>query len=86
MQRFTLTLTEFHDLKPDQWTELRERAEAFLRDDSGGAAGLDDEVDGWDMGYWLFRLLLGGRNVMEILGQDAPVKASFDFEDSSKSE
>ena len=85
MQRFTLTL-EFHDLKPDQWTELRERAEAFLRDDSDGAAGLDDEVDGWDMGYWLFRLLLGGRNVMEILGQDAPVKASFDFEDSSKSE
>lgn len=82
MQRFTLTL-EFHDLKPQQWTELRGRAEQFLRSDSEGAKGLDDEVDGWDMGYWLFRLLLSGHNVMEILGEQDPVKATFDFEDST---
>ena len=83
MQRFTLTL-EFLDLKPHQWTELRSRAEAFLRGDSEGESGLDDRVDGWDMGYWLFRLMLGGCNVMDVLGEENPVKASFDFEDSNK--
>lgn len=82
MQRFTLTL-EFPDLKPHQWTELRARAEQFLRSDSEGERGLEDEVDGWDMGYWLFRLLLSGHNVMEILGEHDPVKATFDFEDST---
>jgi hypothetical protein len=85
MQRFTLTL-EFHDLKPHQWTELRNQAEALVRDQSGGEAGLDDQVDGWDMGYWLFRLLLGGVNVMEILGEEEPVKAGFDFEDTTTAE
>jgi hypothetical protein len=85
MQRFTLTL-EFHDLKPNQWTELRSQAEALVRDQSGGEAGLDDQVDGWDMGYWLFRLLLGGVNVMEILGEAEPVKAGFDFEDTTVAE
>jgi len=85
MQRFTLNL-EFPDLKPHQWTELRSRAEAYLRDDSEGESGLDDQTDGWDMGYWLFRLLLGGRNVMDVLGEENPVKASFDFEDSTEAE
>lgn len=83
MQRFTLTL-EFPDLKPHQWTALRAMAEKCLRDDSKGQSGLDDETDGWDMGYWLFRLLLAGCNVMDVLGEESPVKASFDFEDSVK--
>ena len=43
MQRFTLNL-EFPDLKPHQWTELRGRAEAFLREDSEGKTGLEDQV------------------------------------------
>jgi hypothetical protein len=82
MQRFTLTL-EFPDLRPHQWTALRAKAEQCLREDSGGATGLDDETDGWDMGYWLFRLLLAGCDVMEILGDENPVRASFDFDDSA---
>jgi hypothetical protein len=85
MQRFTLTL-EFPDLKPEQWTELRSRAESLLRDQSGGETGLDDQADGWDMGYWIFRLLLGGVAVMDILGEQEPVRAGFDFEDSSNLE
>ncbi|HLA80872.1 MAG TPA: hypothetical protein VJP78_04460 [Thermoleophilia bacterium] len=85
MQRFTLTL-EFPDLKPYQWRALRDKAENFLREDSEGKSGLDDQTDGWDMGYWLFRLMLGGRSVMEILGQESPVKATFDFEDSVKAQ
>ncbi len=85
MQRFTLTL-EFPDLKPHQWTALRAKAEEFLREDSDGERGLEDETDGWDMGYWLFRLLLGGCNVMEILGEEHPIKAGFDFDDSVKTE
>jgi hypothetical protein len=85
MQRFTLTL-EFPDLKPHQWTALRDMAEKCLRQDSEGQSGLDDETDGWDMGFWLFRLLLGGCNVMDVLGEENPVRASFGFEDSAKAE
>ncbi|MCL5735226.1 MAG: hypothetical protein M1274_06485 [Actinobacteria bacterium] len=85
MQRFTMTL-EFSDLKPYQWTALRERAEIFLREESDGKLGLDDQTDGWNAGYWLFRLVLGGRTVMDVLGEENPVKASFDFDDSVKSE
>jgi hypothetical protein len=85
MQRFTLTL-EFPDLKPHQWTALRAKAEQCLREDSEGKTGLDDETDGWDMGFWLFRLLLSGCSVMDILGEENAVKASFDFDDSVKPE
>jgi hypothetical protein len=81
VQRFTLTL-EFPDLKPKQWTKLREMAEQTLRDESQGSCGLDDETDGWDMGFWLFRLILGCTGVMDLLSEESPVKASFDFEDS----
>jgi hypothetical protein len=63
MQRFNLTL-EFPDLKPQQWTRLRVMAEEAVREDSGGESGLDDATDGWDLGYWLFRLILGGHCVM----------------------
>ena len=80
MQRFTLTL-EFPDLKPYQWTTLRAMAEKCLREDSEGRSGLDDEIDGWDMGFWLFRLLLCGCNVIDVLGEENAVRASFDFED-----
>jgi hypothetical protein len=80
MQRFTLTL-EFPDLKPHQWTALRALAEECLREDSEGMSGLDDEIDGWDMGFWLFRLLLCGHNVIDVLGEENAVKAAFDFED-----
>ncbi len=80
MQRFTLTL-EFPDLKPHQWITLRAMAEKCLREDSEGRSGLDDEVDGWDMGFWLFRLLLCGCNVIDVLGEEHTVKAGFDFED-----
>ena len=85
MQRFTLTL-EFPDLKPHQWTTLRDMAEKRLREESGGQSGLDDETDGWDMGFWLFRLLLGNSNAMEVLGEENPVAARFDFEDSVRAE
>jgi hypothetical protein len=81
VQRFTLTL-EFPDLKPRQWTRLREMAEQTLREESAGRSGLDDETDGWDMGFWLFRLILGCPGVMEVLSEESPVKASFEFEDS----
>jgi hypothetical protein len=81
VQRFTLTL-EFPDLKPKQWTKLREMAEQTLRDESQGSSGLDDETDGWDMGFWLFRLVLGCTGVMDLLSEESPVKASFEFEDS----
>ena len=81
MQRFTLTL-EFPDLKPRQWTRLREMAEQALREDSGGNSGLDDETDGWDMGFWLFRLMLSCPGVMDVLSEESSVKASFQFEDA----
>ncbi len=81
MQRFNLTL-EFADLKPHQWTRLRAMAEAAEREDSGGISGLDDATDGWDLGYWLFRLILGGHNVMEVLGEEQSIMASFTFEDA----
>jgi hypothetical protein len=81
MQRFSLSL-EFPDLKPQQWTRLREMAEQAVREDSGGESGLDDATDGWDLGYWLFRLILSGHCVLEVLGEEHPVKASFEFEDS----
>ena len=81
MQRFTLTL-EFPDLKPKQWTRLREMAEQALREDSGGNSGLDDETDGWDMGFWLFRLMLSCPGVMDVLSEESSVKASFQFEDA----
>jgi hypothetical protein len=84
MQRFNLTL-EFPDLKPQQWTKLRAMAEQVVRDDSGGESGLDDATDGWDLGYWLFRLILGGHCVMDVLGEDNPVTASFEFEDAIES-
>lgn len=80
MQRFNLTL-EFPDLKPQQWTQLRAMAEEAVREDSDGRSGLDDATDGWDLGYWLFRLILSGRSVMEVLGEEHPVKASFSFEE-----
>ena len=85
MQRFTLTL-EFPDLKPKQWTRLREMAEQALREDSGGNSGLDDETDGWDMGFWLFRLMLSCPGVMDVLSEESSVKASFEFEDSIESD
>ena len=85
MQRFTLTL-EFPDLKPGQWTRLREMAEQALRDDSGGISGLDDETDGWDMGFWLFRLMLSCPGVMDVLSEESSVKASFEFVDSARSD
>jgi hypothetical protein len=85
VQRFTLTL-EFPDLKPKQWTRLREMAEQALRDDSGGTSGLDDETDGWDMGFWLFRLMLSCPGVMDILSEESPVTASFEFVDSVRSD
>jgi hypothetical protein len=81
VQRFTLTL-EFPDLKPKQWTRLREMAEQALREDSGGNSGLDDETDGWDMGFWLFRLMLSCPGVMDVLSEESSVKASFQFEDA----
>ncbi len=81
MQRFNLTL-EFSDLKPQQWTRLRAMAEEAVREDSEGESGLDDATDGWDLGYWLFRLILSGRGVMEVLGEEQPVQASFSFEDA----
>lgn len=81
MQRFNLTL-EFPDLKPQQWKTLRDMAERMLREESEGQRGLDDATDGWDLGYWLFRLILGGERVMDVLGQEHPVKASFEFDDS----
>ena len=84
MQRFTLTL-EFPDLKPKQWTRLREMAEQALREDSEGRSGLDDETDGWDMGFWLFRLMLSCPGVMDVLSEESSVKASFAFEDSVQS-
>ena len=85
MQRFTLTL-EFPDLQPKQWTRLREMAEQALREDSGGSSGLDDETDGWDMGFWLFRLMLSCPGVMDVLSEESPVTASFEFEDSVRSD
>jgi hypothetical protein len=85
MQRFTLTL-EFPDLRPQQWTTLRDLAEKLLREESEGQSGLDDETDGWDMGFWLFRLMLGGENVMEVLGEGQTVMASFELEDSVRPE
>jgi hypothetical protein len=36
------------------------------------------------MGFWLFRLLLCGCNVMDVLGEENAVKAGFDFEDVGK--
>lgn len=75
MQRFTPTL-EFPDLKPRQRTTLRAMAEKCLREDSGGRFGLDDEVDGWDMSFWLFRLLLCGCSVIDVFGEERAVKAS----------
>ena len=85
MQRFNLTL-EFPDLQPHQWTRLRTMAEEAVREDSDGQTGLDDAVDGWDLGYWLFRLILGGHGVMEVLGEEHPVKACFPFDDSIEPE
>lgn len=85
MQRFSLTL-EFPDLKPQQWTKLRTMAEEVVREGSGGLSGLDDATDGWDLGYWLFRLILGGQCVMDVLGEEHPVRASFEFEDATEAD
>jgi hypothetical protein len=38
------------------------------------------------MGFWLFRLLLGGSNTMDVLSEEKPVTARFHFEDSVRAE
>jgi len=38
------------------------------------------------MGFWLFRLLLGGSNRMDVLSEEKPVAVRFHFEDSVRAE